>query len=288
MPAPRPPNEFLAPAARQSSAGRNAAGPGGRRRAAEAADPSFATTLAHGLDLLAVFQAGEGALSNGTLALRTGLSRPTVSRLTRTLAELGYLRRDPTGRFRIGTSTLAMAYPLLAGLKIRQLARPMMRDFAADAGGAVSIAMPFGLNFIYVETVRMTEAAPHTPDVGFASALAPTAVGRALLSLYTEAEFAAYEAAMAAADPEPWPDLRPKLRASIQACREQGYSLSLGEWRPEIYGVAAALYRTAEGDCLAVNCGIPSFRCSPEQVEREFGPRMLGLARSMRALMPPA
>ena len=55
------------------------------------ADPAFATTLAHGLDVLAAFRNRSGSLSNADLALHTGLSRPTVSRLTYTLAQLGYL-----------------------------------------------------------------------------------------------------------------------------------------------------------------------------------------------------
>src|SRR5712671_1022996 len=50
------------------------------KAAVDAADPSFATTLAHGLDVLAVFRNGSGSLSNADLAASTGLSRPTVSR----------------------------------------------------------------------------------------------------------------------------------------------------------------------------------------------------------------
>ena len=50
------------------------------------------------------------------------------------------------------------------------------------------------------------------------------------------------------------------------------------------FGVAAPLYRTPSGDCLSVDCGIPSFRFNAEQIERECGPRMLGLARSIRSL----
>lgn len=258
------------------------------RRSEEGSDPSFATTLAHGLSVLGSFRPGEAALSNGELSRRTGLSRATVTRLTRTLAELGHVRRDEAGRFRLGTRTLAMAYPLLAGLRIRQLARPLMRDFAADAGGTVSLAMPFGTDFIYVETVRMTESAPHLPDVGFASALAPTAVGRALLSLHSTEEFADFEAAMAAKGPEEWRARKAATLAGMAACREQGFCVSLGEWRPEVYGVAAPIYRTRDGDCLAVNCGIPSFRISPDRVASEFGPRMAGLARAIRNLMPGA
>jgi DNA-binding IclR family transcriptional regulator len=249
------------------------------------ADPAFATTLAHGLDVLAVFRNGAGSRSNAELAGETGLSRPTVSRLTYTLAQLGYLRRDAKGRFQLGLGVLATAYPLLSALRVRQMARPLMRDFASYAGGTVSIAMPFGLDFIYVETLRTTDAVPHVPDVGFCSSLAPTAVGRALLSLFTEDELAAYVKAVKAERPQEADYVKRRTLPDIALCKERGFAISLGEWRREIFGVAAPLYRADNGDCLAVNCGIPSFRFSAEQIERECAPRMLGLARSIRSLI---
>jgi DNA-binding IclR family transcriptional regulator len=248
-------------------------------------DPSFATTLAHGLDVLAAFRGGSGALTNADLAHHTGLSRPTVSRLTYTLEQLGYLKRDAKGRFELGLGVLAMAYPLLAALKVRQMARPLMRDFAAYAGGTVSIAMPLGLDFIYVETLRTTDAAPHVPDVGFSSSLAPTAVGRALLSLFTGDEIQAYIARGKRERPDEADYVERRTLPDIALCKERGFAMSLGEWRPEIFGVAAPLYRTATGECLAINCGIPSFRFAAEQIERECGPRILGLARSIRSLV---
>jgi len=251
----------------------------------EVSDPSFATTLAHGLDVLAAFRNRSGALSNAELAEHTGLSRPTVSRLTYTLAQLGYLRRDAKGRFMLGLAVLAAAYPLLSAIKVRQTARPLIRDFAAYAGGTVSIAMPLGLDFIYVETLRTTDAVPHLPDVGFTSSLAPTAVGRALLSLYTSDELDAYVATVKAERPDEADYVARRTLPDIALCKERGFALSLGEWRREIFGVAAPLFRTANGDCLSVNCGIPSFRFSAEQVERECGPRILGLARSIRSLV---
>src|SRR3977135_2810123 len=76
-------------------------------------DPSFSTTLAHGLDVLAAFRNSSGSLSNADLATSTGLSRPTVSRLTYTLAQLGYLKRDAKGRFQLGLGILAAPSPAL-------------------------------------------------------------------------------------------------------------------------------------------------------------------------------
>lgn len=248
-------------------------------------DPGFATTLANGLGILEAFRNSTGPLSNSEIAQRTGLSRPTVSRLAYTLEELGYLRRDRNGRYEPGVGILAIAYPLLAGLKLRQMARPLMREYATFAGGTVSIATPFGLDFIYLQTLRMSDTAPHLPDIGFTSALAPTACGRALLSLYTDEELQAYISEMEAKRPEEWRAIKDSTLAAIESCRERGFATSIGEWRPEIHGVAAPLYRTEDGQCLAVNCGIPSYRFSPEQVEHDCGPRMLGLVRSMRAFV---
>ena len=44
-----------------------------RRTAGDESDPAFATTLAHGLDVLAAFRNGPGAQSNADLAAFTGL-----------------------------------------------------------------------------------------------------------------------------------------------------------------------------------------------------------------------
>lgn len=256
-----------------------------RRDAVDAPEQAFATTLAHGLELLSAFRAGEGALSNAELAVRSGLSRPTVSRLTHTLETLGYLRRDTKGLYKLGSRVLSIAYPLLAGLRIRQLARPLMKDYAAFTGGTVSIAMPLGNDCIYVETVRTTDVSSHVPETGFTISMALTAVGRSLLSLYTDVEFETYRRNMIKHDALAWKNVEGNVRDGIISCRERGHCLSLGEWRPEIYGAAAPLFRTEDGDCFSVNCGIPAFRFTTEIVQRECGPRISALAESIRSLM---
>src|SRR5260370_7790354 len=151
---------------------------------ADQSDPSFATTLAHGLDVLAAFRNSAGSLSNADLAAHTGLSRPTVSRLTYTLAQLGYLKRDAKGRFQLGLGILAAAYPVLSALKVRQRARPLMRDFAAYAGGTVSIAMPFGLASIYVAQLPTTDPVPPSPALHFTRPLSTTPLTPSFLPLF--------------------------------------------------------------------------------------------------------
>ena len=113
----------------------------------------------------------------------------------------------------------------------------------------------------------------------------PMANLAALLSLYTKEELDGYVARVKAEQPQDAEYVERRTLPDIELCRERGFAVSLGEWRREIFGVAAPLYRTPSGDCLFVNCGIPSFRFSAEQIERECGPRILGLARSITSLV---
>jgi hypothetical protein len=68
-------------------------------------DRQFATTLARGLEVLRCFTPLEPLLGNKEISVRTGLPKPTVSRLTYTLTKLGYLRHN----IRLGSPTTATA-----------------------------------------------------------------------------------------------------------------------------------------------------------------------------------
>jgi len=256
-----------------------------RQRASDAPDPFFATTLARGLQLLDAFRPGETWLTNAELAARTGISRPTVSRLAGTLVRLAYLDKGAAGRYRLGMRLLGITYPLLARFRIRQIARPLMRDFAEQAGGAVSIGIRESSSLVYIETARSAQPFPHLPEVGFSCALYSTAGGRAAMSLMTEPELAALHAQVRQEQPELFRDMRRNALSGIADCRAKGYCVALGDWRPEIFATGTPLLRTDEGDCLALNCGIPSYRTTPEEMRDIHGPRLVGLARAVRALV---
>jgi len=69
----------------------------------------FATALARGLQILEAFHS-ERELGNQEIAEITGLPRTTVTRLTYTLTELGYLRHTSrTGTYVAGAGFLALS-----------------------------------------------------------------------------------------------------------------------------------------------------------------------------------
>jgi DNA-binding IclR family transcriptional regulator len=255
-----------------------------RQRASDTPDPFFATTLARGLTVLAAFRPGDVDVGSAELAQRTGLTRPTVSRLINTLLQLGYVRRGRDGRYRLSTHVLRLAYPVLAQLRIRQLAHPLMREFAEQVRGTVSIGTFDDVELVYIETVRTTDAADFVPDIGLHLSLVQSAMGRALMSMLSDTEALALLDRVRIASPALWDRYQDVAQHSIEQCRKLGFSVSIDGLREEVHAVGAPIMTSPEGERLAINCGIPVYRLRPGQLEQEIGPRLAALAASIRGL----
>lgn len=255
--------------------------------ASSADDAAFATTLAKGLVVLEAFKAGTTLLGNMELSRLTGIPRPTVARLTHTLAELGYLRYDAAlAKYRLGARALRMAHPLLADMQFRQIARPMMQELAQSVRGTVSIGLLDGTSMIYVETARYGDVGPHVPDIGMPISVVMTAMGRAAAATLPAAEAALLEQRIASEDAELWSAFRVRYRAGLAQCASSGFCTCWGEYIASIHAVAAPLFRAGETrQSFSINCGIPAFRLQPGQLEGETGPRIAALADSIRAIV---
>jgi DNA-binding IclR family transcriptional regulator len=258
--------------------------------AESAGDAAFATTLAKGLVVLEAFEAGASVLGNMELAARTGIPRPTVARLTHTLAELGYLHHDQNlAKYRLGARALRMAHPLLAGMQFRQAARPLMQEVAESVRGTVSIGLLDGTAMIYVETARSGNVGPHFPDIGMPIPVVLTAMGRAASAILPPAESKLLEQRIKNDGADLWSAYADKYRAGIRQCAEWGFCTCYGEYMASIHAVAAPLFYAENlKQPFAINCGIPAFRLQPGQIESEIGPRIRALAASIRSLVSEA
>lgn len=252
-----------------------------------ASDTSIARTLAKGLVVLEAFGAGGSALGNAEIAVRTGLPRPTVARLTKTLAELGYLAYESRGaKYRLWGGVLKLAYPLLAEMGLRQIARPTMQDFADAVRGTVSLGIRYGQDMIYVETARSTENLHHTPDIGSSIPLPRSAMGRALWSLLDDKSSFALRRQFEREAPDLWARFGAAVEQARRDCAERGFCVSRGDWVAQIHAAAVPLFvDPTTGFAFAINCGLPAYRLRPKQLEEEIGPRLVALAANVRMLL---
>ncbi len=245
-------------------------------------DRDIATTLVKGLTVLEAFRSNRALMSNAEIARETDLNRSTVTRLTYTLERMGYLRQERS-KFRLSWRALTLVNPLLVNLRLLHIARPSMQKLAQDLGGTVSIGTLDGIDFVYVETARVNENLWTTPDLGTIGMLLPATMGHALGSLLTDAELDAKLQEMKRRSPELWEKYSESFVQGVADCRSRGYSVAKGTWIPDTHSAGVPLIRDARGDCFGINCRVPVFRLSANQIEDEVAPRLASLAGNLRS-----
>jgi DNA-binding IclR family transcriptional regulator len=250
---------------------------------AEDKDPQFAYTLARGLDVLRAFEGAEYELGNREIAARTGISRTTVVRLTRTLAMLGYLQYESsTARYRLAVSMLSLAYPLLCQLAVRRIARPLMQRLANYAHGAVSLGMRQGLKIVLVDSCVEPNAVTGRPDIGAARCIARTAIGRAYIAGIEESERKLLLSEIRSSGIVDWKNFKPDMDRELERFRTDGFCVACHAVVKGVYSAGVAFRGAPNGGLMVMNCVIADFQTDEQGLVKDIGPRLVGLAQQVQ------
>ncbi|HVK56856.1 MAG TPA: IclR family transcriptional regulator [Burkholderiales bacterium] len=246
-------------------------------------DRQFVTALARGLDVLRSFRPGENMLGNQEISRRTGLPKPTVSRLTYTLTRLGYLRHSKElSKYSLGTGVLSLGYTLLASHDIRRIARPHMQELADQVQASVSLGARDRLNMVYVENCRASSTVTLRMDVGSTIPIATTAMGRAFLAALPEWERDYLMESIKKRSAENWPKIKEGIERAFKEYEERGFVSAVGEWQKDVSAVGVPM-STPDGHIIAFNCGGPTFSLKRGQLEDDVGPRLVNMVREIQS-----
>ncbi|PLP98085.1 IclR family transcriptional regulator [Cupriavidus pauculus] len=254
-------------------------------------------SLERGIEILRAFRPGSEVLGNGELAERTGLARSTVSRLTQSLVDTGFLQYDPALRaYRLGVPVLSLAHAMRSGSTVLQLAAPMMRELAQAEHLNVGLAMADRDEMVYLESIRHgRKASLRSVVAGQRVPMALTSLGRAWLAVAPEAEYAArmadfsghasgHASGRASGRSAQWPALRAEIEAAVAHVRQHGWCAA--SWQPEVVAISAPL-ALEHYPVHVLNVSL-STRASVAEVAREQAPRLMRLAAGIRAAVETA
>jgi DNA-binding IclR family transcriptional regulator len=249
-------------------------------------DRQFVVALARGLEVLRAFAPGDALLGNQEIAARTGLPKPTVSRLTHTLCRLGYLRHSERhAKYELGTGVLALGYAALAGIGVRQVARPLMQGLAERANASVSLGGRDRLDMVYVEHRRSAATVSLRLEVGSRIPLATTAMGRALLAALPEGERGYLMGHLKRRHGADWAEVRAGVERAVEDVRDRGFTVSAGDWQRDVHAVGVPLIPPDGSAILAFNLGGPSFLLDRDRLTGELGPLLVALVRDVEAVL---
>ncbi|UTH76666.1 IclR family transcriptional regulator [Chromobacterium sp. IIBBL 290-4] len=246
-------------------------------------DRQFVTALARGLEMLAAFRPGDGALSNQELARRTGLPKSTVSRLSYTLTQLGYLQSEGDGGpYRLGLALLALGSTALAGYDARAAAAPKMLEFALRNNVSISLALRDGSDMVYLETCRSQARVSVQLTTGSRVPLATTAIGRAYFAGLPQHERDALRPLLAQRYGADWPQLETRLEQAAADYAARSYTESFGEYEPDVMAVGVHLPSLLPGQpAMALNASGPAFAFDAAAMRDAIAPALLSLRQQI-------
>lgn len=240
-------------------------------------DRQFVTALSRGLDILRAFRRGERMLFSRDLVARTGLPKATVSRLTYTLTQLGYLEPGPqSGQYALGAGVLALGFAYLSGLPLRELARPLLAELAQACEATVVLGAREQEHMVCLELSQGHPLFRLNLDIGMRVPHGLTALGRARICMLNEAERAEWlQRYRLLSSEQEWPALQEGIESARRDYLQYGFCFSLGQWNPEVYAVGVPLVTDVGGQILALSLSGPVFKMTRERLIDELGPRLL-------------
>lgn len=241
--------------------------------------PQFVNSVARAFSILRCFEYGAQHLGNQDIARQTGLPKPTVSRLTFTLASLGYLSYSASlEKYSLGMAVLSLGHAFMKGNDVVAIARPLMQELADYTQSAVMLAAADGIRMVLLEVCQGDNTFQMKLEAGARVPHGSTALGRADLAARPREVF---ERRLAEFEMECEPGYWPKLRAGIVRAREDyehyGFCFSMGDWNPEVFAIGVPMVSADRSRVLAFNCSGRVSVMTREKLIRDFGPKLVAL-----------
>jgi IclR family transcriptional regulator, acetate operon repressor len=184
------------------------------------------------LAVLSAFAADVDSFNAAELSLKLGMSGNMVRRALLTLADQGYLMRDPgAARYRLGLRVLELQDPSFSDPDLRTLCAPYLIRLQELTGETVRLAVRSGDSIVIVDGAVSRRHLASRVGLGAMFPLHVSPASRVILAHLSDEEIEAYLArnvprkartGATITDPD-------KLRADVRRTREQGYALGYGD-----------------------------------------------------------
>ena len=246
-------------------------------------DRQFIASLHKGLVVLRNMAHVNRPLGNKEISELTGYPKATVSRITYTLARLGYLRYiAETGKYVLGLPVLGLGYACLAGLNVTSAAKPLMQELADYSNAMVALGSRDEFSMLYVAEAHSRGPVSLQLQTGSRISMVRSSMGRAYLAGLPRPERDVLMAALKEHTGDKWPELEARIRAAIEEVREFGFCCNIGDWYPEVNSVGVPYVPIDGSPPMAFTCGAANFIISEDKARKEIGPRLVDMVARIR------
>jgi len=126
------------------------------------------------------------------LTAETGLHSSTAFRILDSMQANGFVERDVTGKYQLGSKLLSLGSRVHAQSDVRLIAEPIMAQLRDELGESVNLTVREGDEVVYIERATPNRMMHVQQLVGSRAPLHVTAVGKMMLAMNGDDECMAY------------------------------------------------------------------------------------------------
>jgi IclR family pca regulon transcriptional regulator len=215
----------------------------------------YSQSLERGLAILGCFTPSRPVLGIANIASDLGMSRPTTHRYVTTLAQLGYLERDASRKYRLGLRVTELGMSALNSTGLREHAHPYLEELHRDTNFTVGLGILDGGEIVYVDRLESSRPGQHKIDLDLqAGSRLPaycTAMGKLLLGYLPYGEDQAIIGSLELSKHGPNTIASKKaLARELEQIRDEGLAVDDEELAAEVQAIAAPV-RSEGGEVIA-------------------------------------
>lgn len=204
----------------------------------------YGTVLLKAAKIIDHLSNSKEAQSLAAIAANTSLSSPTALKILDTLLLIGYVEKDEqTKRFTLGSALIRHANNRLAKLDIIKITDPYLRNLQAGLDETVHLGILDKDEVLYVNKLETQKAIANINSrIGNTNHLYSSAMGKAMLAMFSEEELEAYldRVELVADTPNTITD-RDVLKEEVKKVKESGFATDDEENDLDVICIGAAL-----------------------------------------------
>lgn len=239
--------------------------------------------------MLSAFGPDRRELSLRDVAGVAGVSTPSALRIGYTLAELGYLARDPvTKRFRPGPKLLAVGIASLSSLSLLEIAEPYLVALRDATDQTVKLAVLDDTEMVYVARIPSRTHPALGSVVGARLPACQTCTGRAILSKLTDRDVRSIVQRSRRTRFTPKSLIATDdILEEVKRTRARGYSVNDQGTTIEHRSAAVAICDLSGKPVAAVNVSVSAQRVTLRELTKRLVPHVRATAERIASLLPP-
>ena len=199
-------------------------------------------SLEKGIKILeTIIEHGEMTVTQA--AKQLDINRASAHRFITTLRDLGYVRKNQHGNYEATFKMLELGMRQADKFEIRRLAKPAMRDLAAEFDETVNLGLLDNGQVVYLDKVESRELLRMDSGIGTTCHPGATALGKAMMAYLPDDErerlLAGIE--LSPITPHTITDME-RLDKELAKIRKNGYAIDNEELALDLYCIAAPIF----------------------------------------------